>query len=249
MAASGMGAGTVSIPEPGECHGPREGRADGAEIPDERPRMSEDSGLHDNWTMDNSTEASNPGRVRLNVWCWLIHKPFWPAVWAGGLALAVALAVLHSWVWWVAVGLLALVNLLYWVGLRERFRAGCINPGLVVAVEPTLVAVGTDLSKGLGEYPAIKIIRAPLWAIGGQPVLVGMRLATVATYSEGANPEEPHWVDFTPHPVQLATFDEAEIARTLSSIDEEDWPELEEALRQVPQPYRPGLYLIAPRDE
>src|SRR5258708_40307480 len=101
------------------------------------PCMRDESDLHNAWTMDNSTSASNPGRLKVNLFCWLIHKPLWPAIWAGALVVAGVLAILMHWAWWAAAGLLLLANLFYWVRIKEQFRSGCVNPAVVVAVGPT----------------------------------------------------------------------------------------------------------------
>jgi hypothetical protein len=109
-----------------------------------------------------------------------------------------------------------------------------------------LIAAFTDLSKGAGEFPAIKIIRKSLDTVCGQAPQIGSRLATVSLYQDGLDKRLPRWFEFHPRPVDCATGDVEVIQRAMSKISEADWAELQSGLRQVPEPLRPGLFLLEP---
>jgi len=112
----------------------------------------------------------------------------------------------------------------------------------VVAHAPDLIAVYSDLSTGGEPYPVVKVLRHPLDRMtGGRPPL-GTRLATVALF-RGA-PNRPRWIDFTPIAVNCASSDTAAIERVVAGIRQREWQAMEEALRQVPTPYRPGVYPV-----
>jgi len=147
--------------------------------------------------------------------------------------------------WTMLIGVLAMLimNGLYWLRVCEHFRSGCANPGMVVSLNPMLIAVHTDLTKGYGSYPAIKIFRKNLSTIAGQVPQVGSRVATVALYSPGMNENSPHWANFDPRPVDCATENIAVIHGVMSTFSFEDWQELSHAVSQMRQPFRCGLYL------
>ncbi|MHB9132795.1 MAG: DUF3239 domain-containing protein [Armatimonadota bacterium] len=192
--------------------------------------------------VDPATTASNPGELELDRWQWYRHYPLWPTLWAITLGLSLALAWgVHGW-FYVLAFVVLIINRVYWAQVRAQFKMGCVNPGVVVALDPPLIAVSTDLSKGIGEYPAVKIIRTRLSRIGAQPPQIGARVPTVALYSPGKDPLR--WADFDPRPAQCATTLAAELTRLLQSIPEEEWQQLQTGLTHVPQPYQPGLYLI-----
>ena len=194
-------------------------------------------------TLDSSARASNPGRLRVSVLRWLTFKPKWPSIWFGvGLLSIVAASWLH-WLFWIPSTLLILLNVLYWIRVREHFWGGDANPGLVVSVDPLLVAVATDLTQGVGAYPAVKVFEASLPRMGGERPEVGSRIATVSLYSPGMN-DAPHWGDFIPHPAQYATGDDGRIEELMQTFSAGDWSRLQRCLKQVPKPYRPGLYMI-----
>lgn len=192
----------------------------------------------------NGTMASNPGRLRVNHLRWLLHKPAWPIGWAVAAALAVAGAVLVHWAFWFPAAFLLLCNAFYWFRLKMHFERGDANPGLVVSASPPLVAVATDLTKGFGSFPAVKVFAAGPLRIAGRRPEVGDRVGTVSLYSSGPDQSAPHWSDFEPHPAEYVTADAAAIAGLMATFPQEQWDNLAQLLEMVPQPYRPGLYLI-----
>lgn len=124
---------------------------------------------------------------------------------------------------------------------REHFLYGCVNPGVVVATNPPLVAVFTDLTTGKEPHHVIKILSHPLgWMKNGVPS-VGTKLATVALY-EGSS-QKARWDDFHPIVVNCVTGDRADIERVFQSIPKCEWEQLEVGLNYI-QTIKPGLYDI-----
>ena len=143
----------------------------------------------------------------------------------------------------------ALARLLWWMAVRiqEHFIHGCANPAVVVSMTPPLVAVSGDLTLRRGDHwPVVKIIAQPLDRVRGPRPKVGDRLATVALYYGFYN--KPHWDNFFPIVANCVTDDEETLRELMSRLDSEEgaWEELEAHLKQVPTPYRPGLYWIRP---
>lgn len=192
----------------------------------------------------NGTVASNPGRLRVNYLRWLIHKPAWPLGWAAAALAALAGAVWLHWAFWIPAALLLLCNAFYWFRLKTHFERGDANPGLVVSATPPLVAVATDLTKGFGSYPAVKVFAAGPLRVAGRRPEAGDRVATVSLYAPGSDASLPHWADFDPHPAEYVTADPAALAGLMATFTPGDWDNLSRLLEQVPRPYRPGLYLV-----
>jgi len=177
---------------------------------------------------------------------WLRHYPKWPALLFGALVLSAALAVGVHRAFAIGAGLLAVMNLLYWVRVREHFRSGCANPAVVIALDPMLIAVSTNLSMVGGEYPVVKIIQKEIPSVCGQLPQVGTRLVTVSLYKPNLERNATHWADFMPRPVDCATTNLPAIIALKNTFTNDDWKELSEALKQVPRPYRPGLFRVGP---
>lgn len=195
-------------------------------------------------TLDDSAQASNPGGLSVERIRWFSSYPLWPLIWLLSAALFLILALLAHWLFWIPVALLTLMNWLYWTKVSDHFMHGCANPGIVVSLDPMLIAVATDLTKGQGEYPVVRIIKKELSSICGKPPQVGALVPTVALYYEGSKPNQPHWATFDPRPVDCATSDPSEAQRIAASFSKEDIEELKRWLSQVPKPYKPGLYRI-----
>jgi len=187
--------------------------------------------------VDDRAIASNPGGVSVRYLRYAQHFPFWPICFAGGFAAATAWGAVRPGLWWLPV-LLLVINVLFCMRVKLRFKFGCVNPSRVISVAPFTLAVFTDLSTGAGEYPVIKVLRHP-WPRGTHCKL-GDNCATVAMYTGSTDAE--HWEDFAPIMVECATEDRLEIQRVNASIPEEEWAGLELCLKTIPLPLKPGLY-------
>jgi len=206
-----------------------------------------------------TTQASNPGEVPMNPLRWWRHQPLWPALGIGFTVLIFALCLGLSmagkkasitnkrggetplWIFGPA-GLLT-VGFYTWNSSR-KLQSGDANPGVVVSLNPTLIAVATDLTQGGGEFPAVKILRINLTHSGDQPLELGSPVPTVATYAQSPIKDAGHSGDFYPVPAEYATGDQQVIQRLLDSFSPDHYRLVEHALEQLQQPYRPGLYAL-----
>src|SRR4051812_18476272 len=91
--------------------------------------------------LDASTRASNPARARINLLRYASCYPTWPLLWAALLISSAWLTVAAS-LWFLALAFAVLgCTVLYWIMVREYFLYGDANPGVVVGLKPTLIAV------------------------------------------------------------------------------------------------------------
>ncbi len=209
-----------------------------------RKEMDERLKFHQEFT---ESAASNPGRLEVNWGRYLQCFPLWPTTFAGSAFVFFTLGDKLHWVFWIPTALAAFSLWVWWFRTRMHFVGGCINPGKVVSLHPPLIAVYTDLSKGGVSYPVVKVLKHPLSRMYDGPYQVGDDMATIAVYQPGNDEAQLHWDDFYPVAVQCATMDSEEIDRVYESIDEDSWETMEAALKQVPQPYKPGLHRIRER--
>lgn len=191
-------------------------------------------------TVDAGSRASHPGRVVVSMFRWTVCFPTWPLTLGAALLVATALTVQKHWGYVFLAVVFAAMNFLYWKRLREHFLFGCANPAVVIATHPCLVAVYTDLTKGQGEFPVIKVVRFPRRALGTS-VRIGDRVPTVSLYGNNA-PTEPHWYDFFPLPVTSATSKQEVVARVVQDLGDAEWASLDQHLAHVTTLTTPGLY-------
>ncbi len=199
-------------------------------------------------TLNNDTWASNPPAASVNPFRFAWFYPKWPLIWIlllGGSAFFV----LRISIWFLLLLLPVLgFKVLYWIRIREFFAHGDANPGIVLDTNPTLVAVRTDLTKGVGSYPAIKVFRTRLSWMMGQRAQAGTRLPTVALYTRSTDANCPHWADFDPRPLECATRRLDTLQRVMASFPEAEWQQLEAGIQTLPG-NKPGLYLLPKRPQ
>lgn len=190
------------------------------------------------YTIAGNTFATNPGNVQLNPLVWIKYHVLSTAIRYSWVGMSIWLTFSVS-LWFSPILLMLIgVNILYWRRKREHFRLGDSNGGIVIDTNPKLVAVTTDLTKGMGAYPVVKIIR-----YRGKGEL-GDRIGTVALYRGSSAGDVPHWNNFFPIPIEYATRNPAVLDRALQSYPPDQWDQIAERLLQVPKPYTPGLYYI-----
>jgi len=195
--------------------------------------------------------ASRPARLRINWIHWLRYDPD-----ARLFLICLALSILgifcalyfSAWHWIWAIFFL-LLPLLAWIRWTIHFRTGNAEPGKVVSLDPVLFAVATDLTKGIGSFPALKIVQSKrLPHIYRGSLAIGFRLATVCMY-EFSKADSPSWADVHPMPAEYVTSNKKKIAKVMQLFSQEDWDKLDRFLKQVPLPYAPGLYRIDEKQE
>jgi hypothetical protein len=214
---------------------------------------------HDPITLNRGTVASNAGRLDVEYGQYLRCFPEWAIIWGAVLICAAAGSVVTTvlmffvhWLWGVValpatgIAFLALViNAFYYYRIREVFRHGDVNPGVVVSTDPHLVAVRADLTNADKPYPMIKVLWQPLAKMVGGPPPIGTRLATVSTYEDaGGAREVGHWSNIKPTVIDCVTTRQEDIQRVMASIPHEEWAALDRDLKRIPQPIRPGLYPV-----
>jgi len=205
-----------------------------------------------NLHIDGNTVASNPGRVRVQ---WTHYYRCYPTIlfiFVIALIAALSIATVPHFVkvreadpYYAMSGLGVVVVLFFgwsWLTLpRAKMMEGDTCPAVVLDPANGWIAVFADMTTSPGErfVPAIKVMRAPLHRSGRGSFATGERISTVALY-EGNSYDGPplHWSNFFPTPVVCATRDEAEIQRSLASVDEIEWRLLEDNLEQLPTPYQ-----------
>lgn len=187
-----------------------------------------------------NTAASNPGKFQASILQYAKAYPKWPFVWFGGLAISLLLCIATLW-FLIVAAFFAFSSWFYCSRLKSQFVAGCVNPGIIVSLQPPLVAIYTDLTKGGNEFPVVKLEAHPIHRMSTGAAEKGQKVTTVAFY-ESMEDELEHWTDFTPRLTACATTDRRVIQKQLKSIESEDWASLKSALSQVPKPWTAGLY-------
>ena len=127
--------------------------------------------------------------------------------------------------------------------VRRHFEQGDVNAAKVLDPKAGLVASFADLgAHPAAFYPTVRILNYPMAEMAGGPFSSGDDLAAVSTYTGLSGGHK--WDGFNPIPAACATSDPEELSRLRELVPEWQWMFLNEALFQVPRPYRPGIYPV-----
>ncbi len=184
------------------------------------------------YTVDENTVASAPGDLTVSRTRWVLRYPVWPVSLALLFVATYVLTKVH-WSGYVVVFIAAMANFFYWKRIEEHFRAGDANPGLIIGVNPLRIAVRTDLSKGVGHYPVIKIFREPPSSRFGDDLnVIGKRVATVSLYADDEE-DAPYWSDFHPMTIEPIAKSAKDVERLMASFTDGQWRALDEGLARL----------------
>ena len=155
------------------------------------------------------------------------------------LALAYYLMTEVHWIFGVLFIGSLLYNFWYWVSTYSKFRAGDVNPGKVISINPDRVAVATNMTKFGGHYPILKIIETKLPKFEKK---LGNFIPTVALYND--NPHGyPFWAEFHPVPISHGTTDRGLLRGKFNSFSQEDFETLDKYIEEV-NSTEPGTYKV-----
>lgn len=199
-------------------------------------------GFFDIFGVDNSSRASDPGatKIKLLPSIWYLRKEYF---WVFAITAFFIYLAFSSSIFWALGAALPL----YWayrryISLGQYLQMGCKNEAVLIATNPNLLAVYTDLGNRGDNFYYIKIVKFPANKIAGKPIKVGMRVAVVSTYEDHGF--EGRWGDFNPIPITLVNPTAEASEKALANSTPEDWQEFDEKIQRIPRPFRPGLYPV-----
>ena len=108
------------------------------------------------YTLDNNSTPTNKSEIKLNPLVWVKYRSQVVVPLIFFLILFVFLSFKYSY-WFIFLVLLSLaVNVFYWLRVKEHLKAES-TPGIVISIEPPLMAVYSNMPKYGEFYPAIKV--------------------------------------------------------------------------------------------
>ena len=197
--------------------------------------------------MSQETYASNPANVRVSLFRFLRREAVSLIVVFVILLIVFGLLATFVWKWlWLGMLLWPVYFWLSYVGAKRLMTLGNVCAAKVVSLDPAAVAVYTDLaSRPDAAYPAIVVDEISLSGLAGGAVKVGDRLAVSAFYQGEEETIHEHWATLSViEPIRGATSDPAEIARTLNSIDKQDWQNLDAGYQSIGSPKEEGTHFL-----
>ncbi len=167
---------------------------------------------------DSSTKASNPGNFDVSYLQWAkmnlgrLRRYFITFI------ILYFIAQFH-WSLWIFMILFMLYLVINYFGIKNTFKAGDVNPGMILSTKPTIVAVCTDMSKGLShQFPILYIFET---TVPRKDNVKGNIIPTAALYSDNRY-DLPFWGGFEPIPFSHATANATIIQEKMDSFSDDD---------------------------
>lgn len=185
---------------------------------------------HKGILFDSSSMAAFQGNMQLEPLQWI--KMNTATVLRNAAVLLVSL-ILMTKVHWVFALLFVpalLYTIWYWLHAKNTFGGGNVGPGKVISVDPDIIAVVTDLSKGYGgAYPTLKIKQTTLSSSQRE---IGTYLPVVSIYND--NPHGyPFWSEFHPVPVTHGITDPDKVQYFIDRFTEDDYDAIDQGLLEI----------------
>ncbi len=198
---------------------------------------------HSGLFFDSHTIPSYQGDMNLNFLQWTKYNLGKVAKLTLALVAGLLLTIKVHWLFAIVLIGALLYNIWYWFTAYNRFKGGDVNPGRVISLEPTLVAVATDMRKYSGDYPILKIIKTKL---PKEDRKLGKIIPTVAIYND--NPHGyPFWSEFHPVPVIHGLKDQNHIDHMLATISQTSIQNLHDYIGKTSSK-APGIYKVDEHD-
>jgi len=147
------------------------------------------------------------------------------------LLISWAILILLFWFWfYTCFSILASI---------DNYHMGTLNASIVVTRNPTRIALITDLTMGLGEYPLIRICKVNLSKKYNK---INKRIPVSCGYQ---NVEDQNFWDYIkPNPLVYATTDENLIQQKINEIPSQDWIDLKRWIAANKSGFYEGYYPI-----
>ncbi|HWB05989.1 MAG TPA: DUF3239 domain-containing protein [Verrucomicrobiales bacterium] len=180
-------------------------------------------------TIDNSTQASNPGSLT-------VSRQEYARYYGGNLFGRMAM---------LGLSYLPVVNFLGWIRFSEHFRHGDTNPAVVINKDTGLVACYTDLDTAMrSRFHVIKLFKAKLH-LANRLVQNGTTMAAVSLYyGTGEDRARGRWRGFCPILADCVAMDSQQSQSVKAKIPPSHWKALDMGLRQLGPRRLPGTYDI-----
>jgi Protein of unknown function (DUF3239) len=199
---------------------------------------------------DDSTYATHPGRIRLDLATYLTCFPraliFGAIVMPLGIAALIVGEQTGSFSPMIGISVILAggvpgIYVNYVIG--QWMMDGDTCPALVLDPSSGLIVVLAEMSTRPPDlFPALKVTHVPLARSPSKPFREYQRITTVCTFRGPI--EALEWEDVIPIPVVCATKDSIAIQRSLQTLSAEKWTELEAAVETLAS-RQPGLYSLS----
>lgn len=144
-----------------------------------------------------------------------------------------------GWFFYIPLGSYFIFKMLSLFKDRDMFKSGDLCPGIVINESNMKIAVLTDLTRGIGKFPIIRIKKVKL---PNQYRKKGTMIPVAGGYQKTGN--YSHWNYFTPLPIPSGSYDDDLIAEKIKLIPTMEWVKLKTEIKKLNADPAEGYYPI-----
>ncbi len=183
--------------------------------------------------------ATNQAAVKISILKYLYTRSQYTGLLIFIISFLIFLGHAVLWVFYFYAFRIFYTHLLTLFRDRNLFMTGDLNPGIVIHTYPTRIAVLSNLSRGRGNYPVIKIKKVELPLKYRKP---GTRIPVACGFNN-LN-DQPYWDYLDPLPIPSSVTNSKIVEEKIKHISSYDWIKLQKELKNLPAAKIPGYYPI-----
>jgi len=155
------------------------------------------------------------------------------------LLVLLVLSKIAGWFFYIPLALYSVFKLLELLKKRDMFYSGDLNPALVIDAKNCKIAVLTNLSRGSGSYPIVRIRKFPL---PKKYMVIGEKIPVAGGYQNTKNYD--FWNYYEPNPLPTGIKNDQIISDKIKEIPLIEWLELKREIKKFNNIPKEGYYPI-----
>jgi hypothetical protein len=188
---------------------------------------------------DTSARATNQSNFEPSTWAYIKNRRSKYLRFTVICFLLILASLYVSW---------SIFILLFWVvfyqyfgtlAMLDNYNLGTLNAAKVITINPTRLAVLTDVSMGFGTYPLVRVYKINL---PKKYTKLNQKIPTSCGYQNCES--QKYWDYVIPNPIVFATNDEQAIAQKIEEIPTQDWIDLNNWIKVNKHNFFEGYYPI-----
>lgn len=188
---------------------------------------------------DHSARATNQSNFTADEWTYIKSRKRYYIKLSLIALLILICSLFISWGLFILLFYFLFLSYFNIITILDLYNIGTLNATKVVTLRPTRIAVLTDLSKGFGKYPLVKICKIDLPKNYSK---INERIPSSCGYQNHYN--QNFWDRVIPNPIVFATNDKKTIEAKLKEIPSQDWIDLNQWLNLNKNNLYEGYYPI-----
>lgn len=194
---------------------------------------------HLGFSTADMARATNQANVQISLLKYLFNRKKYLLKLGLSTLITLLLCFTISWVFLFYLARFLFYHIVSLLNQRNMCLSGTLNAAVVLQTSPTKIAVLTDLTLGIGDYPVIRVKNVEL---PNRYLKRGKKIPVAGSYQRVE--DQPFWDFFDPIPIPLGAKNNELVETKLKEIPTHDWVTLNKSLKELGTNLKEGYYPI-----